>query len=1212
MGFVGGDEEGKKSLEDGETQILALDSDDDSPPPSGEKLKDGGVQFDDTLPLDSNSLFETELVEEGADLDGETQVLEDLDCIVHDFHGETQLLEDTDCMTDECEKEVAVDSDAEGTERTEVLLSDADGVSDDGTTSLKVNGFNGDREMGDRVTQSEKEPYVPPPCAFDKGGKDFVVDSDASTDEDCSPARHHVSSASPHVSATGSNPGSARKSFTSVRAESLRSSGLAAALSMTPKGTDVEPNPTLSNSGSEQKQDNAKVSNPGTDGIKKDDVLNSLSHRTPFIGIEMSERHQDHAAENCHRTKNARARKLFSESIPAGNVEIINKVDDPTEKSDSFKLLVSSNGTAGLSYVGSQEPGEQSQANALDIVDKFLSINDVEVSGEVRPGKDLGGKSPHISSAKGAQSLAKRSDLRSPVVKEGIFDWIDSHEDEGGGEFFSKRKDALLESKRRMRKSHTQPRKPKHAEFKITRDAVDKFGEKEEGTISQIGRKIIGLTHSDSRLILHGGDGVQFSKAKTKKNLLKELDEQSNAAVSGQPLEKTAIEGGSPSLYDVGIDTQLAAEAMEALVCGPSADHDLMDVHPVARNSTERSSRSATKNKARSKHVSVRKRSCSTSDSEETTRKPKQTKSTKFRKGLNPFRKHSKDSSTKSSGKESAVKANSNGEKRKHEEEHFTNRESPNGNECLSGKSSKSVERGKTRGNVDVTHIKKVDSSASNGHASIEKGLVQGHGTVTPIASRTRQSKTMNQLKKNRISYNQLPVEDSILGSKRKGSNFVSYPKGKRTRRNMSDDLNNAANLTGLPIATDAMAEVNAKSSAQQKQSKTDMGNYFVSLDTVKRKARSSNTPMPPSLLGPCMPSETDQMGSITVMNEEIPPENLTSPTSGVLTCAGQKYGVESARTLVEDARGNAGLEGSPKGKVQPSQSAFTTPSKDVHAVSPICAGDDRQKQSSKKGLSRSSLARELIRLDASEAVQAHLKDMRRRRDMASVSVLFSHHLGEDIIKQQRKILARLGVSTASSSWDATHFIADKFVRTRNMLEAVALGKPVVTHLWLESCGQASCFIDERNYILRDTKKEKEIGFSMPASLARACHSPLLQDKRVFITPNVKPGREVVTSLVKAVHGQAMERIGRSAMKDDKIPDNLLILSCEEDYTICVPLLEKGAEVYSSELLLNGIVIQKLEYERHRLFTDHVKRTRTTIWLRNEDGNQFHPVSRHT
>lgn len=89
--------------------------------------------------------------------------------------------------------------------------------------------------------------------------------------------------------------------------------------------------------------------------------------------------------------------------------------------------------------------------------------------------------------------------------------------------------------------------------------------------------------------------------------------------------------------------------------------------------------------------------------------------------------------------------------------------------------------------------------------------------------------------------------------------------------------------------------------------------------------------------------------------------------------------------------------------------------------------------------------------------------------------------------------MSRLGISIASDSENATHFIANKFVRTRNMLETIALGKPVVTHLWLKSCGQASCFIDEKNYILRDSKKEKEIGFSMPVSLARANQHPILK-----------------------------------------------------------------------------------------------------------------------
>lgn len=113
------------------------------------------------------------------------------------------------------------------------------------------------------------------------------------------------------------------------------------------------------------------------------------------------------------------------------------------------------------------------------------------------------------------------------------------------------------------------------------------------------------------------------------------------------------------------------------------------------------------------------------------------------------------------------------------------------------------------------------------------------------------------------------------------------------------------------------------------------------------------------------------------------------------------------------------------------------------------------------------------------------------------------------------------------------------------MLEAMAVGKPVVTHLWLESYEQSGFYIDEDRYILRDLKKEKEIGFIMPDSLACArkrrllqvhdrfshAHSPLimcevsifansLQDKKVFITQNVKPDKKTITNLVMASGGQ--------------------------------------------------------------------------------------------
>ncbi|KAK2649306.1 hypothetical protein Ddye_016795 [Dipteronia dyeriana] len=267
------------------------------------------------------------------------------------------------------------------------------------------------------------------------------------------------------------------------------------------------------------------------------------------------------------------------------------------------------------------------------------------------------------------------------------------------------------------------------------------------------------------------------------------------------------------------------------------------------------------------------------------------------------------------------------------------------------------------------------------------------------------------------------------------------------------------------------------------------------------------------------------------------------------------------------------------------------TKSKGTNPLSSNNMSSKKYKHPSNKNLPKSSLLKELIRLGGlPESIpDFSWKDLRRRRDLTYIKVLFSQHLHDDVIKQQKRHGWAFPLHCVP--W-MPHFIADKFVRTRNMLDAIALAKPVVTPLWLDSCGQASCLIDEKNYILRDAKKEKEIGFSMPVSFARASQHPLLKGRRVFITPNIKPHKEMITSLVKLVHGQVVERSLIPAVKDQKIQDDLLILSCEEDRAICVPFLDQGLAAYSSELLLNGIVIQKLEFERHQLFKSQAKRNR--------------------
>ncbi|PAN26604.1 hypothetical protein PAHAL_5G024700 [Panicum hallii] len=283
------------------------------------------------------------------------------------------------------------------------------------------------------------------------------------------------------------------------------------------------------------------------------------------------------------------------------------------------------------------------------------------------------------------------------------------------------------------------------------------------------------------------------------------------------------------------------------------------------------------------------------------------------------------------------------------------------------------------------------------------------------------------------------------------------------------------------------------------------------------------------------------------------------------------------------DFNKHAGVEKQPTSAQEDHNSSL---SRRVPLIELNSAGPQFRTQMSKKpqkrGLLKSPGSRELASLFRNEASPV-LQLSRRRRNMSNVRVLFSQSMGKETIKMQTKILIYFGLPMATTITEATHFVAEKFARTRNMLEAMAMGIPIVTPSWLECCGEARCFIDEKKYIMRDMKKEKELGFSLPVSIGRACKKRLLEGRRVLITPNAKPSKELLKSLVVAAHGQPSDRITASAIKNKNF-EGTFVISCEQDRSVCMPLIRSGLQVFDSELLLNGIVTQKLEFDRYRLF----------------------------
>ncbi|CAN6469218.1 unnamed protein product [Victoria cruziana] len=1084
----------------------------------------------------SNDFCDTQLVDDVTGVDEETQLVDDQYAygfaeVEHDTELQTQLV-------DESEREVCSDRDSYGTE---IIgrLSDDEGV------SRRVSA-----DPSEKVAATSR-------CLSKHAYKSLSIDSDASTDDE-------------------NNLGSTQANSPTVCTSSLYTS---------PNKTEADLCSDLHSVVVEQEEKQVWNEN-----ARKDEYGHSKGRKT-----------------------------LDEEKINLLIGKAIERVDDV-----HLSRLGKIEQDPELSYICSQEPGEFSQANALGIVDNLLATVDVELFEETAPQRSIGVKMASRSGAKGPQSLARRQDLKNPMESIGTYDWIDSREDEGGGDFFIRRRDAFF-TNGAGRKYFTDPCKSKKLTSGKAENLAKSFQENRKGFPKDHKDKM-DFSRSDSRISLSSSGNVDIEQAKNAKvmrSLFGSFNEQEHTErldkLSEPPDDGDTVIG----IHDVGFDTQIAAEAMQELGCR-SPINGVGENIPVVRQSSRKGSKlspdssclfkiekpsyNAAKTEELSEHMK-RRTSLARKKHHSTTKCLRNSKDSLKEKRSITQRPAKQSRNTMTSGRRKDL----NVKPSKRQGEADSDETSPYGSSGLFVDLGRSIE--------PVAHRTRNSSGRQCGKSeNVCHNCKDGKGDQldATITRRTRSSLAAASKRRKQVSssiplsWHMLNDASTIVMNKVQQAN-----EGKKQFYSQKEKAN-ASNITSsthpIELTVEQMASVPVHNIKTIRQSSTTNvssppnirqisdnlnGTEFLDSDASAsslhcngevsvKKRRSSGfgsgrasiikQPNEDSVHRKGSKFETASSGGYSaadILNEKSPSalqalKKYTSPH-----CS--KNDVEIVKKVAEQI-----------------SSVPTTPLKEVDAGSPIYMVNGDVMRCYKTRSSMPPLNRELIRLNATRPeLSPILKDApRKKRDIASIRVLFSHHLGEDVIRQQKKILSRLGITAASSSLDATHFVTDKFVRTRNMLESIALGKPVVTPSWLESCGQACCFIDEKNYILRDAKKEREIGFNMVSSLSHASQKPLLQDHRVLVTQNVKPSKELIITLVNAAHGLVVERVGRSAIED------LLIISCEEDRSFCMPLLEKGARAYSSELILNGIVIQRLEFDRHLLFMDN-KKTRSSRVLRS-------------
>ncbi|CAB1456288.1 unnamed protein product, partial [Pleuronectes platessa] len=165
--------------------------------------------------------------------------------------------------------------------------------------------------------------------------------------------------------------------------------------------------------------------------------------------------------------------------------------------------------------------------------------------------------------------------------------------------------------------------------------------------------------------------------------------------------------------------------------------------------------------------------------------------------------------------------------------------------------------------------------------------------------------------------------------------------------------------------------------------------------------------------------------------------------------------------------------------------------------------------------------------------------------------------------------LARLGGSMAKGVADMDCLVTDQVRRTIKFLCAVAKGIPIVTTCWLEKSGKAGSFLSPHAFVVKDPEQEKKFGFCLQTSLTIARSHLLLQGYEIHVTKSVKPEPAQMKDIISCSGATFLPKMPSSPKP------RTVVISCEEDWSLCGPAVSSSLPVVTAEFILSGILQQK-------------------------------------
>ncbi|KAM9510437.1 LOW QUALITY PROTEIN: mediator of DNA damage checkpoint protein 1 [Guaruba guarouba] len=205
------------------------------------------------------------------------------------------------------------------------------------------------------------------------------------------------------------------------------------------------------------------------------------------------------------------------------------------------------------------------------------------------------------------------------------------------------------------------------------------------------------------------------------------------------------------------------------------------------------------------------------------------------------------------------------------------------------------------------------------------------------------------------------------------------------------------------------------------------------------------------------------------------------------------------------------------------------------------------------------------------EPIEGEAPQLRPRRSIGSSppKVLFTGVVASEAMEVA---LRSLGGSVATSVFDCTHLVTDRVRRTVKFLCAVARGIPVVTPEWLHKSATSGRVLATGPFLVQDRQQERHFGFNLAQALQRARH-PLLQGYEIHVTPSVRPEPEHMKDIITCSGGTFLPTMP-STYRPRRV-----VVSCPADSWCWAPALSSRLPLASPELLLTGLLRQRLQLQ---------------------------------